>query len=343
MKVCFFSDFHADYWKFQAQPVLSPYGLINSRFANQLEVLSEVFESALHNHCQHVIFCGDLFHVRGRVPVKVFNAVFDVLKRYSTEIQIHLIPGNHDYADREGHAHALQPFAAIGGGVHVYSKPTKVSLAPGVWMDFIPYCEDPRAFLEAVEALRDPFAPTKYLVGHQGIQEGIVGSGLVLMNQHELDPKDLLEPLSSYDFCFFGHYHKHQKLAKNLWYVGATQQHDWTDVNDAENRGWLVFDMATQTMVRHRSKKAFLFYSGTADSLDIEDASRSFVALEGDAPVEALHVVAKASKAVEEDEQQHLVFSHFDLNGAIDEWIHKTATPDLNKEQLKQLATEYLL
>ncbi len=343
MKVCLFSDFHADYWKFQSQPVLSEYGLINSRFANQLEVLTEVFESALENNCQHILFCGDMFHVRGRVPVKVFNPIFDLLKKYSTDIGIHLIPGNHDYADREGHAHALQPFAALGGGVHVYSTPTKASLAPGVWVDFIPYCEDPNDFLAAVEALRSPSKPTKYLVAHQGIQEGIVGSGLVLMNQHELDPKDLKEPLSSYDFCFFGHYHKHQKIGSNIWYVGATQQHDWTDVNDAENRGWLVFDMAKQTMVRHRSKKAYLFYSGSAESLKLEDPTRSFVALEGDKPVEALHTVSKPTKPEEDEENHHLVFSHFDLNGAIDEWIHKTAEPTLNKDLLKQIATQYLL
>ncbi len=346
MKVCIFSDFHADNWRFQAQPVLTPHGMLNSRFVNQLDVLTEMFEDALACDCNAVIFCGDLFHVRGRVPVKIFNAMFDVFQKYGDLIEIHMIPGNHDYADREGHSHALQPFATIPG-VYVYSKPERVvMLGDEAVFDFIPYQEDPNAFLEAVKAFPGTPTPSTYLVAHQGIQEGIVGSGLVLMNQHELDPKDLKEPLTHYAKCFFGHYHKHQYISENILYVGATQQHDWTDTNDAENRGWLVFDTDYQTMVRRRSTKAFLFYSGNPDTLNIEDASRAFVAVESEdaaQDTDALYVTVKAKKSEETEEAQHLVFSHFDLSGAIDEWIHKTAPPELNKETLKKLAMEYLM
>lgn len=342
MKILLFSDFHAHNWTYNSKVVPTPAGLRNSRLLNQVDVLAEIRNDAISEKVDCVIFCGDMFHTRGKVPTTVFNEIFSAIALLAEVVPVYMIPGNHDFADRAGNTHALQPFNEIPNvrvleNDHLHLK--------GCSFYFLAYQEDPQDFLDKLENAKE----ADFLIAHQGVQSGIVGSNLVLMNQHELDPKDLVEPLSRFKRCFFGHYHKHQQIAgMNAYYVGATQQHEWSDANDFENRGWLLFDTESLAMVRRHSEVALRFYEGSKASLmDTKPwlDPRAYVRLTDELPTGdavVAHLEIKTKKVAEDEYHENFSFSHFDLLGAAEQWIQKKAPQTLNKSKLLEIAKAIL-
>jgi len=55
------------------------------------------------------------------------------------------------------------------------------------------------------------------------------------VSENDLSVEDI--PWQKFTACFFGHYHQHQQLFANGWYVGASHQHNWGDANTV--RGFL--------------------------------------------------------------------------------------------------------
>ena len=51
------------------------------------------------NEVEHLIFCGDLFHDRNDISVKIINAAISCIEKLSANCKIYLIVGNHDLVD----------------------------------------------------------------------------------------------------------------------------------------------------------------------------------------------------------------------------------------------------
>jgi DNA repair exonuclease SbcCD nuclease subunit len=101
----------------------------------------------------------------------------------------------------------------------------------------VPYTHDldqAKKDLHRAASLVDDLSP-HVLLAHLGIQGARVGSDYVLVSDTDIGVGDI--PRDKFNACFFGHFHEHQLLFENGWFVGATLQHNWGDA--CGSRGFL--------------------------------------------------------------------------------------------------------
>lgn len=236
-----FSDHHGHSFSFGAKEEAHEGGFfVNSRLRAAYEVLVEIEKYAREKRVSKVFFGGDLFHVREGVPTVALNLMFDGLKALASNRKLYLMPGNHDYFDRDGKVHSLHVFKSICD-VRDWSSERTVQLLgkmkDNVRYSFVPYTDDRAKAVAAIKELAETTTPDEphVLFAHLGMQGARVGSDYVLVNDNDLSVDDI--PWQKFTACFFGHYHEHQQLFQNGWYVGATHQHNWGDANT--RRGFL--------------------------------------------------------------------------------------------------------
>lgn len=274
--VLLFSDHHAHNHKYGSKRREHNFlpGLFNSRLLDACAVLDEITAYLKeHPEIRIVIFGGDMFHIRGNVPMDVLALTHISIRRMAEVVDhMFMLPGNHDYEDREGKVHALEIFEGIPG-VHVISSPTKKELCPGLTGFFVPYSDDKKVTLEAMQSFLVDEENTNIFVGHTGFKGAKVGSDFVLINESDLSIKEFES--KNYDASFFGHFHKHQTLAKNCWYIGATHQHNWGDCED--ERGFVHAKISKDsTTVKHVKTNAPQFVKITKKAQLKEDHSRDY-------------------------------------------------------------------
>lgn len=175
---------------------------------------------------RHVVCCGDFFHVRYQVSVRLLNRVHGVLTEWGTKgIALDIVPGNHDQVDVGG-SNALEVFEAHGN-VRVWTEP---GILEGYRFGFIPYRKDPDLLAEAIAAVEehDP----NIVFAHFGVQGAVMNSGRV--NREEGLELSSADKSTRY---VLGHYHKRQ--SGGSWqYVGSPYQ---TNFGEAGNsNGCLV-------------------------------------------------------------------------------------------------------
>ena len=234
-----FSDLHAHNFRYGSKKIPYNDGVFNSRLIDTIEVLDEIMNYAIAHNIKTVLFGGDMFHTRQRYSADVFNLVFEKLLSFSDNgIQLIMIPGNHDYADRDGLVHALQPFEAIEN-VFVIDREWNFFFTEKqrsvIWgIPYTPSLEEAKERLDnAAKEARD--RDVNILLGHLGMQGAKVGSDYVLVDENDVRVSDVSG--ESFNACFFGHFHEHQQLFSNGWYIGATHEHNWGD--SGGKRGFL--------------------------------------------------------------------------------------------------------
>lgn len=246
-----FSDHHAHTFPYGAreekftntdeQDVCTDF-FVNSRLHAAYQVLQEITEYAATHKIADVFFCGDLFHLPEGVPTVATNLMHSALSGMTKVARVHAIPGNHDYADRAGKVHSLYAFRdimAVHSWGHTTDQRTKL-VNPGgdaVRVSFVPYTDDRELATSEINKLAKltERGTPHILFSHLGIQGAVVGSDYVLVSDTDVSVADI--SWQQFTACFFGHYHKHQQLFANGWYVGATHQHNWGDANTV--RGFL--------------------------------------------------------------------------------------------------------
>lgn len=234
-----FSDLHAHNFKYGSKRITTETGIFNSRLLDTLSVLDEIKDYALAHGITTILFGGDLFHRRQTYNTDVFNLVFDKLKEFSDlGLSLLMIPGNHDYADRAGLIHALQPFEAIEN-ILVMDYPEKIYCWNDLVIHPVPYTPDldqaQTALLRSGAFADENPGQPNILLAHLGMQGARVGSDYILVSDSDIRVADV--PHQSFTACFFGHYHEHQQLFGNGWFIGATHEHNWGDVGG--KRGFL--------------------------------------------------------------------------------------------------------
>lgn len=185
------------------------------------EVLPGIFQACLERSEHEVAILGDVLHFRYKVDARIQNALKDEFKRWAgAGINVRILPGNHDQYDVSGR-NALELFNEMPN-VKVYSEPTWD--ADGLW---IPYRKDPKAITIALCLPAVPMpTPTYTLFMHHGIRGAWMND-----NVQDSEGVDLesLDPLR-WKAILCGHYHKHQKIGPNFWYIGSPWQ---TTANEA--------------------------------------------------------------------------------------------------------------
>lgn len=280
-----FSDHHAHNHKYGAvrrELVREQSTVHNSRLLDSVAVINEIAEYVKNNNINTTIFAGDLFHTRGNVPTDVYNLTYEAVRGIPSEVI--MIPGNHDYADRDGKIHSLEPFKDV---TTVHDTPfTEARFAKNVkpaYFHFVPYSDVKNKVVQDISNLKTVPGHVNILIGHAGIQGAKVGSDYVLVNDSDMEITDI--DLTRFTACFFGHFHKHQMLARNAWYVGASHQHNWGDAGC--RRGFLHVTIRDgKTTIKQIESSAPKFVNiSSLEEFDIH--SNNFVRLHMDVPTDS--------------------------------------------------------
>jgi DNA repair exonuclease SbcCD nuclease subunit len=231
-RILIWSDLHAH--TFSAYSTILPNGM-NSRLADAISCVQQVREYALENDIQIVLFGGDLFHERRHINVQSFNAVYDeIVKFKECGIQLIMLAGNHDQADKAGSIHSLHAFQDIAC---VLGSSRWVGIPGNIVVLGIPYTED-KAEIASWASAKDARHKNRIMLAHLGVQGAKVGADFVYTNPHDPSVDDL--KCSEFDQIFLGHYHMHQKIADNACYISSPLQHNWGD--QGQTRGFVVYD-----------------------------------------------------------------------------------------------------
>ena len=204
----------------------------NSRFHETAKAFRAAVEYAKNQGCESIFILGDIFHDRGSIDVPVYNAVYQLFKEVTGKgIRLVIYPGNHDTVDLRAmhinkHLHSLFTYEKIA---YVYDQPSIVQTAYFP-IAVIPYSNSGREVIAATDKLADKMGKAediKIVMFHHSFNDAVTGPHEWVM-PHRLDAQDL-SPKFTHKFS--GHYHLHQKLAGNLWYVGSPLHHDFGERN----------------------------------------------------------------------------------------------------------------
>lgn len=339
-----FSDFHAHNFKYGAKRVSVPaqMGLYNSRLADSLRVLTEMRMYAHRHGIECVLFGGDLFHRRSAVSTDVFNLVLESLSYFETDgIELHLLVGNHDMADRLGHVHSLEAFDFLPN-VFIHDS---VNLVPTLGFDMVtvPYTDDVnearRRLQRAGELVYDP--DNTILLAHLGMQGAKVGSDYVLISDGDIVTKDV--PNERFAGCFFGHFHEHQQLFSNGWFIGASHQHNWGD--SGGKRGFLHVKLEGGKVSFKRletSAPRFINVRSVEDFKQVKENDFVRVHISEEIPTVPLELPSENVEIVETPVTEEFEFEldNLSLMDTLEAWVDAKDPP--NKEHVLKTGRELL-
>jgi len=363
-----FSDLHAHPFRYGAKMESVPGwgGLYNSRLLDAYYVLQQIHTYASDHNIRNILFGGDLFHQRQMIHKTTYALVYFRLYWMSRFHEITMIPGNHDYADRKGNISlfstlpnevnclnetALQPMewilssqkrgleklaaVSLEGEEIVHEKYARVVT--------VPYTEDleqAKKFLK--QAVRSKhFGLNKkiecnILLAHQGIQGGRVGSDYVLVSPGDVQLSDI--PYKDFDACFFGHFHEHQQICENAWFIGATHEHNWGD--SGGKRGFLHVTINNGNVDIKRIETSVPKFV-TSDTLDDYNGKDFFRLVTKDPTVTCADERVEVIYQPEESESADLEVENLDPDGMIEPWVDANGS-DLDKKALTELGKSLL-
>lgn len=234
------SDIHVHNWREFSK--LDPDG-VPTRLRDTLRPFTQLREYMAINGVTSAFCAGDVFHKRNVIQTQSFNLAFEEIARFGQQdLDLYMIPGNHDQTTKDGQLHSLQPMSEVAV---VFSKPIIKDFGDTTFV-FMPFLDDAEATKDFLNGLQRPKKAKRFiLLGHLGVNGAKSGP-------YEYKP---LEQVSASDFpscldaVLLGHYHDRQVLQKAgngkplVRYVGAPLQHSRED--EGSERGIMLFDTDT--------------------------------------------------------------------------------------------------
>lgn len=238
MKIACFSDAHAHNFK-EFDSLGDRSG--STRLDGIVDSLSYIRGYCDSHHIETALFGGDLFHVRGKINVMVYNAVYREIQAFQASgVHLIMISGNHDQYDN-----SYKPETSLeilsSEDVEVFDKfGTTViedSSNNAVVICCVPYSKDIKATCDFIKKCADEIPTKKILLMHAGVTGGKVGkSSYPLQDAFTLG--DLC--IDKFDWIVLGHYHRRQMLTKNTFYCGSPVSLNFND--EIEDKGFYVID-----------------------------------------------------------------------------------------------------
>lgn len=256
MKIGVVADLHFhDFNEFGYTTLAPGIGLpINSRLLDQLVTFINICKDAKQRGVTHLIVNGDVFHIRGTVPVGVYQFVYMYLQTITIQlgIKVAILTGNHDQVDKAGAIHSVYGLRDI---VCVVDRPGPLKIgAFTIWC--IPYITDKDKLKEEL----DKAPEADILFAHLGVDGAEVGP-----IEYKIKSPVTVEDLhpERYKQVFLGHYHKPQKLASNVYYVGSPWQLNRGEAADIKR--WFLYDTDLPDVVESIPTLAHEFKTIPAD------------------------------------------------------------------------------
>jgi DNA repair exonuclease SbcCD nuclease subunit len=270
----------------------------NDRLEDCLKVLQWVFDVAKENNVENILFGGDLFHDRVKIPIYTYHKTFEVLKKNIDGHQLYLLYGNHDlwYSDKTS-ASSVLPFSGIPN-VHVIDCPQRHVISGCTW-DFIPYTKDPIETLEKLEQMPGTF---EYALGHIAVDGAILHRGKFSEEfvEHDGDMVRISPTLfNKYKHTFLGHYHVPQKVTEFLEYIGSPLQLEFSEA--FQKKHCILFDGKKNIKTYIENNFSPKHYVINASEKDKYDLTGHFVKLivDSDSQIDVLSIKKEISEKYE--------------------------------------------
>ncbi len=234
---------------------------LNSRVADQLDLLDWTLDQAIENTAEDIIVTGDVFEEPKPPPYLITLFISWLKKCQANSINVHLILGNHDIL-RSGsiYSSSLDIISEIDlDNVFVY-KNTDTIFIDNTAFTFVPF-RDRKSFgcasnAEAMALLKEtlvyelasiPVTYPKVLVGHLAIEGSIfVGDEIDDLSNELFCP---LEMFQGYDYVWMGHVHKPQVLQKSP-HVAHIGSMDISNFGETDHKKQVVlFNTASNSFV----------------------------------------------------------------------------------------------
>ena len=199
--------------------------------------LVDIFDNLVHQNIKTLIIAGDLFDK----DCSNYSRFEEICRQYP-QIDIHIIPGNHDPD--------VSSRVIVGDNINIYSSDTMVELDT-VSFVFIPYRRNSGIGEHLAEIdVKDHWV----LIGH-----GDYFDGSKVRNPYEVGT---YMPLYRNDLdrfnpwkVFLGHIHKPMNK-KNMYYPGSPCG---LDINETGKREYLTFDTSSGSVSRHTIKTDVIY------------------------------------------------------------------------------------
>lgn len=223
-----FTDFHAHIWREFAKPDKE---YVTDRFRLQISELDYMLDYATRNDLD-ILFAGDMFHKRGAVDTRVYNAVFTKFAEHSlkSDNNVYLISGNHDMVNNRMFAPSSLDSFSVLNNVHVINGVSSFE-TPEAYFYLMSYGEDTDEMLgylkDAGILAKDFPDKPKIFASHLGINGAKQGA-----TTHRLastfSAKDTNPEI--FNLVYLGHYHERQEIYNDK--QGYVYQNDDNDVPD---------------------------------------------------------------------------------------------------------------
>jgi DNA repair exonuclease SbcCD nuclease subunit len=225
---------------------------LNSRIADQLNLLDWTLDRALEHHAEHIIITGDVFEEPKPHPNLIAIFMGWLKKCQVHGINVHIIVGNHDIL-RNGFVYS-SPLDIITEAdldlIHVYKDINTVIIDTSAFT-MVPF-RDRKSFAvgsnaEAISLVRDslvyelagiPITYRKVLIGHLAIEGSIpVGDEIDDLTNELFCPLDMFQ---GYDYVWMGHVHKPQVMQKANPYIAHLGSMDISNFGETDHKKHIV-------------------------------------------------------------------------------------------------------
>lgn len=225
---------------------------LNSRVADQLNLLDWTLDQAVDHGVGHIIITGDVFEDPRPHPSLITLFVSWLKKCQAYSVHVHVILGNHDML-RSGFVYS-SPLDIISEvemeGVDIYKNIDSVFIETTAFT-FIPFRDrkslgaatqqDALNILQetlAYELAGLPLTYKKVVIGHLVIEGSIpVGDEIDDITNELFCPVKMFE---GYDYVWMGHVHKPQVMNKKNPYVAHIGSMDISNFGETDQKKYIV-------------------------------------------------------------------------------------------------------
>ncbi len=225
---------------------------LNSRVADQLNLLDWTLDQAVERHAGHIIITGDVFEDPKPHPSLITMFIAWLKKCQAYDVHVHIILGNHDML-RTGmvFTSSLDIINEMDlDGIDVYKDINTIYIGSTA-VTMMPF-RDRKSFscnsnAEALALLRDtlvyelasaPVTYKKVLVGHLAIEGSIpIGDEIDDMANELFCPLDMF---NGYDYVWMGHVHKPQVMKKGNPYIAHVGSMDISNFGETDHKKYIV-------------------------------------------------------------------------------------------------------
>lgn len=225
---------------------------LNSRVADQLNILDWVLDQSIASESDNIILTGDIWE-EPKPNINLITNFISWLKKCELHnINVHIISGNHDVL-RTGYIYT-SPLDIISeaeiSNVHIYKDIDTINIGK-TYFTFMPFRDrkslGAQTISEALNILSNtlnyelsiiPATYQKIVVGHLAIEGSIpIGDEIDDISNELLCP---LNMFNGYDYVWMGHVHNPQVLKKENPYISHIGSMDISNFGETDHKKIIV-------------------------------------------------------------------------------------------------------